>query len=134
MAMNMGGSPPSAYRITWFKVTAPPCAMALGSAVMGSSGSGFGARALYLGDTVYRIHGTNQPQTIGHAVAALSLSGCNSAPPLRPQYKSRLMRHRFRCPSLNFRRNLGADSPLGIPRGMNQLWNRGGIQYAPPMN
>ena len=31
-----------------------------------------GARALYLGDTVYRIHGTNQPKTIGHAVS----SGC----------------------------------------------------------
>lgn len=29
--------------------------------------------------------------------------------------------------------NLGVDSPLGIPRGMNQLWNRGGIQYAPPV-
>jgi lipoprotein-anchoring transpeptidase ErfK/SrfK len=31
-----------------------------------------GARAMYLGATVYRIHGTNQPQTIGTAV----LSGC----------------------------------------------------------
>jgi lipoprotein-anchoring transpeptidase ErfK/SrfK len=31
-----------------------------------------GARALYLGQTVYRIHGTNLPQTIGHAVS----SGC----------------------------------------------------------
>ena len=31
-----------------------------------------GARALYLGNTVYRIHGTNQPQTIGSAVS----SGC----------------------------------------------------------
>jgi lipoprotein-anchoring transpeptidase ErfK/SrfK len=31
-----------------------------------------GARALYLGGTVYRIHGTNQPQTIGSAVS----SGC----------------------------------------------------------
>ena len=31
-----------------------------------------GARALYLGTTVYRIHGTNQPQTIGSAVS----SGC----------------------------------------------------------
>ena len=30
-------------------------------------------------------------------------------------------------------RNLGVDSDLGIARGMNQLWNRGGIQYAPPM-
>jgi lipoprotein-anchoring transpeptidase ErfK/SrfK len=31
-----------------------------------------GARALYLGGTVYRIHGTNQPHTIGEAVS----SGC----------------------------------------------------------
>lgn len=31
-----------------------------------------GARALYLGSTLYRIHGTNQPWTIGHAVS----SGC----------------------------------------------------------
>lgn len=30
-------------------------------------------------------------------------------------------------------RNLGVGSPLGIPRGMNQLWNLGGIQYAPPI-
>ena len=31
-----------------------------------------GARALYLGNTVYRIHGTNAPETIGQAVS----SGC----------------------------------------------------------
>ncbi|HEY1746044.1 MAG TPA: L,D-transpeptidase family protein [Xanthobacteraceae bacterium] len=31
-----------------------------------------GARALYLGNTLYRIHGTNQPSTIGHFVS----SGC----------------------------------------------------------
>lgn len=31
-----------------------------------------GARALYLGSTLYRIHGSNQPWTIGHAVS----SGC----------------------------------------------------------
>ena len=30
-------------------------------------------------------------------------------------------------------RNLGVDSKLGIPRGLNQLWSRGGIQYAPPI-
>jgi general L-amino acid transport system substrate-binding protein len=30
-------------------------------------------------------------------------------------------------------RNLGTLSKLGIPRGMNQLWNLGGIQYAPPI-
>ena len=38
----------------------------------GGPNNPMGARALYLGDTVYRIHGTNQPQTIGYAVS----SGC----------------------------------------------------------
>ncbi len=32
-----------------------------------------------------------------------------------------------------FDRNLGANTPLGIPRGLNQLWTSGGIQYAPPI-
>jgi general L-amino acid transport system substrate-binding protein len=32
-----------------------------------------------------------------------------------------------------YERNLGAGSELGIPRGLNHLWNRGGIQYAPPI-
>jgi lipoprotein-anchoring transpeptidase ErfK/SrfK len=38
----------------------------------GGPGNPMGARALYIGQTIYRIHGTNQPQTIGHAVS----SGC----------------------------------------------------------
>ena len=38
----------------------------------GGPGNPLGARALYLGGTVYRIHGTNLPQTIGTAVS----SGC----------------------------------------------------------
>ncbi len=38
----------------------------------GGPGNPMGARALYLGGTVYRIHGTNAPETIGHAVS----SGC----------------------------------------------------------
>ncbi|MDI4234748.1 L,D-transpeptidase [Bradyrhizobium sp. Arg237L] len=38
----------------------------------GGPGNPMGARALYIGGTVYRIHGTNQPQTIGSAVS----SGC----------------------------------------------------------
>jgi lipoprotein-anchoring transpeptidase ErfK/SrfK len=38
----------------------------------GGPGNPMGARALYLGATVYRIHGTNQPHTIGSAVS----SGC----------------------------------------------------------
>ncbi|OAF11965.1 MULTISPECIES: amino acid ABC transporter substrate-binding protein [Bradyrhizobium] len=32
-----------------------------------------------------------------------------------------------------FDRNVGAGSPLGISRGINNLWNKGGIQYAPPI-
>ena len=32
-----------------------------------------------------------------------------------------------------FERNVGAGSKLGIPRGINQLWTHGGIQYAPPI-
>jgi lipoprotein-anchoring transpeptidase ErfK/SrfK len=38
----------------------------------GGPGNPLGARAIYLGDTVYRIHGTNAPQTIGTQVS----SGC----------------------------------------------------------
>jgi general L-amino acid transport system substrate-binding protein len=32
-----------------------------------------------------------------------------------------------------FERNVGTGSKLGIPRGLNQLWSKGGIQYAPPI-
>jgi lipoprotein-anchoring transpeptidase ErfK/SrfK len=38
----------------------------------GGPGNPLGARAMNLGGTVYRIHGTNAPQTIGQAVS----SGC----------------------------------------------------------
>ncbi|MGY0217297.1 amino acid ABC transporter substrate-binding protein [Endozoicomonadaceae bacterium StTr2] len=32
-----------------------------------------------------------------------------------------------------FERNVGEGSPLKIARGINALWNQGGIQYAPPI-
>jgi lipoprotein-anchoring transpeptidase ErfK/SrfK len=38
----------------------------------GGPGNPLGARAMYLGTTVYRIHGTNRPDTIGTAIS----SGC----------------------------------------------------------
>jgi lipoprotein-anchoring transpeptidase ErfK/SrfK len=38
----------------------------------GGPGNPLGARAMYLGNTEYRIHGTNAPETIGQAVS----SGC----------------------------------------------------------
>jgi lipoprotein-anchoring transpeptidase ErfK/SrfK len=40
--------------------------------VAGGPGNPLGARAMYLGDTQYRIHGTNDPTTIGKKVS----SGC----------------------------------------------------------
>jgi len=38
----------------------------------GGEGNPLGARAIYLGNTIYRIHGTNMPTTIGQKVS----SGC----------------------------------------------------------
>jgi lipoprotein-anchoring transpeptidase ErfK/SrfK len=38
----------------------------------GGPNNPLGARALYLGGSLFRIHGSNEPQTIGHAVS----SGC----------------------------------------------------------
>ena len=38
----------------------------------GGEGNPLGARAIYLGSTAYRIHGTNMPETIGQKVS----SGC----------------------------------------------------------
>jgi lipoprotein-anchoring transpeptidase ErfK/SrfK len=38
----------------------------------GGSGNPMGARAMYIGTTIYRVHGTNAPETIGHSVS----SGC----------------------------------------------------------
>jgi general L-amino acid transport system substrate-binding protein len=32
-----------------------------------------------------------------------------------------------------FERNIGSQSRLGVPRGLNQLWSQGGILYAPPL-
>ena len=38
----------------------------------GGPGNPLGARALYIGDTAFRIHGTTEPWSIGQAVS----SGC----------------------------------------------------------
>jgi lipoprotein-anchoring transpeptidase ErfK/SrfK len=40
--------------------------------VPGGPGNPLGARALYIGDTLFRIHGTTEPWSIGQAVS----SGC----------------------------------------------------------
>jgi general L-amino acid transport system substrate-binding protein len=33
----------------------------------------------------------------------------------------------------SFERNVGMGSPLKIARGLNALWSKGGLQYAPPI-
>jgi lipoprotein-anchoring transpeptidase ErfK/SrfK len=38
----------------------------------GGEDNPLGARAMYLGNSIYRIHGSNEPESIGHAVS----SGC----------------------------------------------------------
>ncbi|HBF55628.1 MAG TPA: L,D-transpeptidase, partial [Afipia sp.] len=40
--------------------------------MVGGPDNPLGARAMYLGSTLYRIHGSNEPETIGQAVS----SGC----------------------------------------------------------
>ncbi|MGJ3263744.1 MAG: L,D-transpeptidase [Salinarimonas sp.] len=55
----------------------PPAAMRrrqpeLPAFMPGGPSNPLGARALYLGDTLYRIHGTNEPGSIGRAMS----SGC----------------------------------------------------------
>ncbi len=55
----------------------PPAAMLkrrpdLPRYMSGGPDNPLGARALYIGSTIYRIHGSNEPETIGEAVS----SGC----------------------------------------------------------
>ena len=33
----------------------------------------------------------------------------------------------------SFERNVGQKTPLGLARGLNELWSKGGLQYAPPV-
>jgi len=51
---------------------------------------------------------------------------------LTKDWAARIIRHVGNYEEV-YERNLGNGSPLGIPRGLNQLWNSGGIQYAPPI-
>ena len=60
----------------WPDWTPPPQMRArvrgLPAHMAGGEDNPLGARALYLGSTLYRIHGSNEPETIGEAVS----SGC----------------------------------------------------------
>ncbi len=51
---------------------------------------------------------------------------------LTKDWAARIIRHVGNYGEV-FDRNVGSGSPLGIPRGLNHLWNLGGILYAPPI-
>jgi general L-amino acid transport system substrate-binding protein len=51
---------------------------------------------------------------------------------LSKDWAARIIRHVGNYGEV-YERNVGAESKLKIPRGLNQLWSAGGIQYAPPM-
>jgi general L-amino acid transport system substrate-binding protein len=51
---------------------------------------------------------------------------------LTKDWAARIIRHVGNYGEV-YDRNVGAESKLHIPRGLNQLWNAGGIQYAPPI-
>jgi general L-amino acid transport system substrate-binding protein len=51
---------------------------------------------------------------------------------LTKDWAARIVRHVGNYGEV-YERNVGIDSKLGIPRGLNQLWNAGGILYAPPI-
>src|SRR6266436_3929036 len=51
---------------------------------------------------------------------------------LTKDWAARIIRHVGNYGEI-YERNVGSGSKLGIPRGLNQLWSAGGIQYAPPI-
>src|SRR6516165_9136193 len=51
---------------------------------------------------------------------------------LSKDWAARIIRHVGNYGEM-YERNVGSESKLHIPRGLNQLWNAGGIQYAPPI-
>lgn len=51
---------------------------------------------------------------------------------LSKDWAARIIRHVGNYGEV-YDRNVGDGSKLGIPRGLNQLWTNGGIQYAPPI-
>ena len=51
---------------------------------------------------------------------------------LTKDWASRIIRHVGNYGE-SYDRNIGSGSPLKIERGLNRLWSKGGIQYAPPI-
>lgn len=73
---SWGGTKTVSRKQEWPTWTPPPQMLKrrpdLPRFMAGGEGNPMGARALYLGTSLYRIHGSNEPETIGQAVS----SGC----------------------------------------------------------
>jgi lipoprotein-anchoring transpeptidase ErfK/SrfK len=71
-----GGTKTVSRKAEWPTWTPPPQMLRrrpdLPRFMPGGEGNPMGARAMYLGTSLYRIHGSNEPETIGQAVS----SGC----------------------------------------------------------
>ncbi|WP_336811308.1 amino acid ABC transporter substrate-binding protein [Bosea sp. MMO-172] len=51
---------------------------------------------------------------------------------LTPDWIARIVRHVGNYGE-SYERNLGSGSRINLPRGINNLWSKGGIQFAPPV-
>ena len=51
---------------------------------------------------------------------------------LTPDWIARIVRHVGNYAE-SYERNLGSGSRINLPRGINNLWSKGGIQFAPPV-
>lgn len=51
---------------------------------------------------------------------------------LTPDWIARIVKHVGNYGE-SYERNLGSGSPINLPRGINNLWSKGGIQFAPPV-
>jgi len=81
----------------------------------GGDGNPLGARALYLGKTLYRIHGTNQPSTIGSFVS----SGCIRLTNEDITDLYRRVRVGTRVVVLSGKQPMAVTAPLNSPKGMS---------------
>ncbi len=50
---------------------------------------------------------------------------------LSPDFVAKAIRHVGNYGEI-YERSLGSKTPLNLPRGLNNLWNKGGLMYAPP--
>ena len=83
----------------------------------GGEGNPLGARALYLGDTLYRIHGTNQPSTIGTFVSSGCIRLTNED--IMDLYKRVKVGTRVVVPPLE--PPMTAAAPVGSRRGISEV-------------